>query len=152
MTEVDYSVSDAIPYGYCHCGCGQRTRIAPVTRKDTGDLKGEPKRFLYGHASRIRAAQMDRYVIEDRGYKTPCWVWTGNTVGRGYAVFGVDNSKRYAHRHYFEAKYGPIPKGLQPHHLCEVKNCVNPDHIEVLTPSEHNKRTWASQKERAARA
>lgn len=33
------------------------------------------------------------------------------------------------------------PKGMHIHHTCEVKHCVNPDHLQMLTPGEHNKET-----------
>ena len=41
-----------IPYGYCHCGCGQKTKIAPKTSRHHGWIKGEPKRFINGHNAR----------------------------------------------------------------------------------------------------
>lgn len=41
-----------IPNGYCHCGCGQKTRIAPVTRSDLGWVRGQSIRFVAGHNAR----------------------------------------------------------------------------------------------------
>ena len=38
-----------IPYGYCHCGCGGKTKIAERDNKYRGYIKGEPRRFIYGH-------------------------------------------------------------------------------------------------------
>lgn len=38
-----------IPYGYCHCGCGQKTNLAPQSDKRKGWTKGEPMRFVFGH-------------------------------------------------------------------------------------------------------
>jgi hypothetical protein len=38
-----------IPYGYCHCGCGQKTRIATYTHRTIGYVKGHPMRFVHGH-------------------------------------------------------------------------------------------------------
>jgi len=35
--------------GYCMCGCGKKTRISGVTRRDRGDIKGYPVRYVYGH-------------------------------------------------------------------------------------------------------
>jgi hypothetical protein len=32
---------------------------------------------------------------------------------------------------------GPIPRGLQLHHRCQSKSCVNPDHLEVVSPRDH---------------
>lgn len=44
--------TDEIPYGYCHCGCGQKTRPARCTRKEAGWIKGEPLRYIDGHYGR----------------------------------------------------------------------------------------------------
>ena len=44
--------SETIPYGYCHCGCGQKTTIASYPRPEFGWVKGEPIRFLSGHNGR----------------------------------------------------------------------------------------------------
>ncbi len=38
-----------IPYGYCHCGCGQKTKLADRTSQRDKTAKGEPKRFIHGH-------------------------------------------------------------------------------------------------------
>lgn len=40
------------PTGLCCCGCGQSTRIAECANSRTGDVKGEPRRFLKGHQTR----------------------------------------------------------------------------------------------------
>lgn len=42
--------TDPIPYGYCHCGCGQKTRVASQTRTALGHVKGEPIPYINGHA------------------------------------------------------------------------------------------------------
>src|SRR5688500_2350046 len=38
-----------IPYGYCHCGCGQQTTICARTDRGAHKIKGEPHRYVYGH-------------------------------------------------------------------------------------------------------
>lgn len=38
-----------IPYGYCHCGCGQQTSIAQRTNRRLGYVRGHPVRYLPGH-------------------------------------------------------------------------------------------------------
>ena len=78
-----------------------------------------------------------RYVVEDRGHTTPCWIWTLRRNGHGY---GLAEPKRLAHRLYYEHYVGPIPKGLTIDHLCRVRNCVNPDHMEPVTQSENCRR------------
>jgi len=41
------------------------------------------------------------------------------------------------HRWYYEQHKGPIPEGLQLDHLCGVRPCLNPDHLEPVTQTEN---------------
>lgn len=41
--------TNEIPYGYCHCGCGQKTNLADYTNPKNGWIKGEPMRYLLNH-------------------------------------------------------------------------------------------------------
>jgi hypothetical protein len=45
-------VADGIPYGYCHCGCGEKTKLNTIN--GNGYAKGEPKKYLRGHAGRAK--------------------------------------------------------------------------------------------------
>lgn len=73
---------------------------------------------------------------------TGCWIWLGhlNKVS-GYGTIGIringSLKTRYAHRISYEEFLGPIPEGLQIDHLCRVRCCVNPDHLEPVTRSEN---------------
>jgi hypothetical protein len=72
--------------------------------------------------------------------KTDCTVWIGATNNKGYGVVHVDGRRELAHRIAYEDAHGPIPPGLFPDHLCRVRNCVNPAHLELVTTSENVKR------------
>jgi len=77
--------------------------------------------------------------------RTPfgCWIWLrGLRKGYGYFAFDAGKKKRSAHRASYEHFKGPIPKGMQIDHLCGIKCCVNPEHLEVVTRSENVKRAW----------
>ena len=68
---------------------------------------------------------------------TGCWLWTASDNGRGYGTFRVGEKMVRAHRYAYERWVGPIPKGLQLDHLCRVRCCVNPDHLEAVTCQEN---------------
>lgn len=65
-----------------------------------------------------------------------CWLWRGYLVS-GYGQFNADNKAFMAHRYAYEMLVGPIPPGLQLDHLCRVRNCVNPAHLEPVTVREN---------------
>ena len=79
----------------------------------------------------------------DRSYV--CWLWTGCINSDGYAKFGIggrDGKMVSAHRWAYEHYVGPIPSGLQIDHLCRVRHCVNPMHLEPVTASENVRRSF----------
>jgi hypothetical protein len=42
----------SVPYGYCYCNCGQKTKLCPRTNASRGAIKGEPQKYLRGHTLR----------------------------------------------------------------------------------------------------
>jgi hypothetical protein len=70
-----------------------------------------------------------------------CLIWTGTKTSHGYGSVTVGRRTRAAHRVSYELAKGPIPDGLTLDHLCCVKLCVNPDHLEPVTALE-NIRRW----------
>lgn len=61
-----------------------------------------------------------------------CWEWTGATVS-GYGVLLVEDRTVFMPRWAYERFVGPIAEGLEPDHLCRVRACVRPDHLEPVT-------------------
>jgi hypothetical protein len=77
---------------------------------------------------------------------TGCWLWTGAWINTGYGWFKTDESTRLAHRVSYIHYVGEIPEGMDLDHLCRVRCCVNPQHLEPVSRSENNRRglvgTW----------
>lgn len=65
--------------------------------------------------------------------ETGCHIWTRSTNSRGYGVIWFDGKLRLAHRLVFRLKTGRWPdSGKVIDHICNVKRCVNPDHLREL--------------------
>lgn len=61
-----------------------------------------------------------------------CWLWTAST-NKGYALLKDGRKNIAIHRWMYEHFVGPIPDGLDLDHLCRVRHCVNPAHLEAVT-------------------
>lgn len=72
-----------------------------------------------------------------------CIVWTASDNGHGYGSFWTGTRVTKAHRFAYELRTGPIPDGLQIDHLCRVRRCVNPAHLELVTSAENTRRATA---------
>ncbi len=143
LAEGGGDISNDIPLGLCQCGCGRVTTIARWNNKRCGYIAGQPKKYVAGHYPRRLASgiTVDDYVIEDRGHETPCWIWVFPAqTGAGYARVVINGQTYLAHRAMYEQEVGPIPDGLTIDHLCNVKACVNPAHLEAVTLQENIRR------------
>ena len=76
-----------------------------------------------------------------------CWLWTGPTMKDGYGYLGVDGVSWLAHRWSYTHHKGPIPDGLEIDHLCFVRACVNPAHLEAVTHAENVARSVRRRRE-----
>jgi hypothetical protein len=78
----------------------------------------------------------ERYEVDERG----CWIWKTRKA-HGYAQFRVNGKIYIAHRYFYEFYNSTkIPPGMYLDHLCRRKACVNPKHLELVTPRENNLR------------
>lgn len=130
--------------GLCECGCGRPAAIAKRDRPYLGHVKGQPTRFAHGHGNALRRLGLGRWEERDMGHTTLCWVWIGAIADTGYGTTraGATRRKVGAHRAVYEAHRGAIPEGMELDHLCRVRVCVNPSHLEIVTRAENVRRAW----------
>jgi len=90
-----------------------------------------------------------------------CWTWNGSKSKDGYGQFilsaagerkGGKRVRVAPYRYMWEIYNGkPFPKGLEPDHTCNNRSCVNPRHIEPVTHSENQRRSYARGRKRPGR-
>lgn len=71
-----------------------------------------------------------RFIIEPNG----CWQWRGYIGVNGYAHFTINRKSKLAHRILWELVGNTQKPELQLDHTCENKSCVNPKHLDEVTP------------------
>ena len=66
-----------------------------------------------------------------------CKIWTGAKSGYGYPVANIDgrNTLTYLHRYIHETFNGIIPNGYVVDHKCNIPSCLNPEHLQAITPA-----------------
>ena len=60
-----------------------------------------------------------------------CWVWTASKFADGYGKFKFDGKNRRAHRMAWLLTNGEIPDGMVVMHSCDIRECVNPEHLSI---------------------
>lgn len=119
-----------VPYGYCQCGCGEKTRIAHQSHTKMGWVKGEPLRFINGHNSRGKNSQY----------------WKGGkTSVNGYVVVYNPDHPRSHDNHVLEhilvlekALGHPLPEGAVVHHRDENRKNNALDNLVICPDQAHH--------------
>jgi HNH endonuclease len=79
---------------------------------------------------------MDRFLEKVRKTDS-CWLWTASLGTHGYGQIYFEGKPRHAYRVAYELFIGPVPGDLELDHLCRVRACVNPSHLEPVTHREN---------------
>lgn len=72
--------------------------------------------------------------------ETGCWEWTAGKSSDGHAMMYLEGKMIYAHRWSYEYYNTVIPSKYIIDHLCRVRHCVNPNHLEAVTSKENVRR------------
>jgi hypothetical protein len=88
-----------------------------------------------------------RFTVEDHSHGTPCHVFQGSVRSDGYGVVTVRvgrvKTSKGPHVVAWERENGPVPDGLELDHLCRVRRCINPNHLEPVTHAENMRRAMS---------
>lgn len=141
---TDYTSKTEIPYGYCHCGCGQKTKLAYKNDARWGHIKGQPRKFCLGHGVRRFPIGIRFWLNVNKNGTIPahcpelgnCWEWIGSFGGNGYGKLGRGKNN-LAHRISYELATGINPNELFVLHKCDNPKCVRPDHLFLGTQKDN---------------
>lgn len=80
--------------------------------------------------------RLQKYDIEpEKG----CWIWKGSKSKNGYGQIKVNKTTKEVHRVSYQEYKGKIPTGMIVRHICDVKHCLNPDHLILGTHKQNMK-------------
>lgn len=80
------------------------------------------------------------HIVSKIDFGPGCWLWMGATQSRGYGSLVYNAQAWLAHRFVYTRMVGDIADGMTLDHLCMVKTCVNPLHLEEVTSVENKRR------------
>lgn len=135
-------------------GCARPHFVHGECRMHAARIRPLPREVLASHEDRFwPKVDKNGPIPEHRPDLGPCWLWTGTLTTHRYGEFNMGMWDWGAHRWSYIVCVGPIPDGHEIDHLCRVRHCVRPDHLEAVTHLENMVRIPAEVlRDKAARA
>ena len=103
-------------------------RTHPTYRTQYSHEEGsalQPSRIARGEWLRF----LRKTVVDDEGH----WLWQGSVDWGGYGHYAWHGFVYPAHRFAYIALRGPIAGRFELDHLCCIRHCVNPNHLDLVT-------------------
>ena len=88
---------------------------------------------IHGHITR---REWLRFLSHIRMTEEGHWLWQARKR-HGYGMFSWRKYILHAHCFAYIAMRGPINEGLEPDHLCRIRDCTNPSCLELVTHKEN---------------
>lgn len=112
-------------------------RIAALLVAEGAASPVRAERFALVAVAKAQAFH-DRLLAKCEEREDGCWAWVAYRNAEGYGVVMTPEGKAvHAHRVMYEEFVGPIPDEFEIDHLCRVRECVNPAHLEAVTKREN---------------
>lgn len=91
----------------------------------------------YGTPTPYKPSERERFWSKvAKGAPDECWIWQAARRG-DYGFFNLPPTTMGAHKYAYIEAHGPVPAGFQVDHMCHVKLCCNPAHLQVVTPKQN---------------
>lgn len=117
-------------------GCSSRwvSKSVGYCKRHAADLTA-PVGPVKGIKARNQVWTLDLLKTKTNQNDKGCWLWQGQKI-RGYAVIDAvyqGRRTRSGHRLAYRLANGEIEEGMQVHHKCANRSCINPDHLQLVT-------------------
>lgn len=101
-----------------------------------------PKTSVGPRKPMVKSQHIDWLLSNHKEDERGCWIWQGGMTNTWYGRIKWENKSTVVHRVIYEHLHGKLNRTQFVDHKCSVRMCVNPDHLEAVTPSTNAQRAW----------